>query len=151
MGDTEWNAERRDVVQAAAERNERYGNDCSNGFLYRIAEMRYTERVRLYLTAYAVHHTTPCGHVLCEWSGARRRFVHAGATKRYACTTVDGALESFVRRKQRQIGILTHQLRRAQSALALAGGTRPTDEYGDDLAFLVVDPAVRSLYGEIVE
>lgn len=121
-GSTEWNAKHREAVQASAETNERSAHDCQHGFLYRIEEMRYSERVAIHLVAYAIHYATPEGHVLWDWSGARRRFVNATARKLYAYTTVDDALESFVRRKQRQIKILSAQLRRAEKALALAGG-----------------------------
>lgn len=53
-------------------------------------------------------------------SNNRDKFVLLGAHKKYACLTKKEALESYVKRKQRQIEILSNQLHDAQTALSLA-------------------------------
>lgn len=46
-----------------------------------------------------------------------KRFVLRDARKQYACATVEQARQSFMARKNRQIKILTKQLRNAEEAL----------------------------------
>lgn len=47
------------------------------------------------------------------------KFVRLDARKRFACPTVEEAMESFRRRKQRQVKLLRAQLRMAEAALEL--------------------------------
>lgn len=63
--------------------------------------------------------STPCG----AWVGVygEKKFVRLNvAGKKYACHTIEEALESFKRRKQRQIVILTSRLKEAELNLTKA-------------------------------
>lgn len=71
---------------------------------------------RLELHWYPVTRRTPCG----AW--AADRFVLLTATKRFACNTVEEALESFRQRRRRQVRILTNQLKTAQYELDMVEG-----------------------------
>jgi hypothetical protein len=98
---------------------------------YRYQEVHYSERsLMLVLHEYIILSRTPRGtwiDVFC-----RKRFVLDGARKRYACPTKEEALESYRARKEKQIGILEHQLARARAALNLkADGER--EYFGDHL------------------
>lgn len=63
--------------------------------------------------------TTP---IPCYKSNADHwKLVLDESRKKYACETKELALESFIRRKQRQIRILKHQLAIAETALREAG------------------------------
>lgn len=70
---------------------------------------------RLELFAVSIKHATPTGARL--WTG--RHVDLREGRKQYACRTVDGALEQFKRRRNAQIRILEHQLRRARAELRL--------------------------------
>jgi hypothetical protein len=48
-----------------------------------------------------------------------RKFILSGARKKYACETIPEAKESYLRRKHRQIEILTHKLNRAKIGLQI--------------------------------
>jgi hypothetical protein len=82
-----------------------------------------TGRVAVELREYRVVKVTNRGVRLTyafygTWSWTR--FVLFDSRKRFACATKEEAFASFVRRKQRQVAILTAQLDRAKCALALA-------------------------------
>ena len=79
----------------------------------------YGISVRLYLTRYLVVKHTPKGVWLCTHSldDQPDKFILLSATKRWACPTKEEALESFKKRKQRQISILSGQIARANEAL----------------------------------
>lgn len=78
--------------------------------------------VQLYLTRFPVVKRTPKGVWLCTRSldDQPDKFILLSATKRWACPTKGEALESFKRRKQRQIAILSGQINRAKEALRIA-------------------------------
>ena len=77
-----------------------------------------TSRLELRVRQFDVKKVTPKGVWLdLGWGDAR--FVRTNARKQYACPTLELAMESFKARKQRQIKLLTSQLRRAERALAL--------------------------------
>jgi hypothetical protein len=85
---------------------------------YRFHELRFSEsRIMLVMTTFEVVKTTRCG----VWIEAsfNRRFVLNSAHKRYACPTIEEALASYHARKRRHVGILRHQLARAEAALKL--------------------------------
>lgn len=85
---------------------------------YRYQDTLYSEeRVMLVKSSFPVLSTTPTG-VWLDVYGAKR-FVKLDARKRFACPTEAEALESFHARKRRQIRLLKHQLRRAETALTL--------------------------------
>jgi hypothetical protein len=67
------------------------------------------------LTKYKVTRTTPKGVWIAPADWVQPRFVLLEANKRYACSTLDAAKESFVARKRKQARI--HQ-RRADDARA---------------------------------
>ncbi len=81
--------------------------------------------VGLMLTKYRVTKTTPKG-VWLEHYGwpfePHPFFVLQDARKRFACPTIAEARESFIARKNRQIRILTAQLRNAKDALTKMQG-----------------------------
>jgi hypothetical protein len=66
--------------------------------------------------AFTVTRVTPKG----KWIDAHgeRKFILNDARKRYACETLELAVESFKARKRRQIALLAAQLRRAEAELA---------------------------------
>jgi GR25 family glycosyltransferase involved in LPS biosynthesis len=74
--------------------------------------------MRLYLHTYRVLKHTPCG---C-WIDLRmnmRKFINLTANKKWACPTLEEAMESFMARKKRQVHILRNQLLRAEASLHL--------------------------------
>lgn len=72
-------------------------------------------RVQLYVRRYPLLKVTPKGAWIDDYG--RKRFVLASATKKYACPTLDGAIESFLARKQRQKAILHRQLSNVETAI----------------------------------
>lgn len=76
------------------------------------------DSVGLVLTTYRVLKHTPKGVFLDTEIG--KRWVSDSTRKRYAYPTQQLALESFIKRKQRQIRLVSVTLRRAQAALDLA-------------------------------
>lgn len=76
----------------------------------------YTMEVHLH--KFPIERRTPKGVWIRGWGGMR--FVLLSARKRYACPTIEEALESFQARKNRQIKILKGQLQRAELALSLS-------------------------------
>jgi len=79
-----------------------------------------TTAPRLELHWFPVTKRTPCG----AWIGysslfADGRFVRLTANKRFACSTIKEALESFRQRRRRQVRILTNQLKTAEYELGM--------------------------------
>ncbi len=86
--------------------------------LYRFHEVRFSEsKLILIKDEFKVLSNTEHG-VWIDVYG-HKRFVNLGSRKRYACPTVEEALESYQARKKRQIRILTRQLKQAEAALTL--------------------------------
>lgn len=79
----------------------------------------FTTFVKVVLHEFEVIKETPKG-IWIRVPG-RKRFVNLGARKKYACLSKLDALESFKRRKMRQIRILETQLRHAKEALGIMG------------------------------
>lgn len=107
------------------------GETWGNGFLYRFEDVVYAHRTDPYdddawgsslvveLEAFNVRSWTPLGATLYFMSGSRHKFVNLAATKKFACKTVDEALESFIARKKRQAGIYEAKAERARAAIRL--------------------------------
>jgi hypothetical protein len=64
---------------------------------------------------WTVKRRTPCGARLVGG-----KFVNLNANKKWACNTQNEALESFIAKKARQIRILSNNLARAESDMAIA-------------------------------
>lgn len=75
----------------------------------------YGSDLHIYVHRFEVVKTTPKGVQLWVWG--RKRFVLRDARRRYACPTLDEARESFIARKERQIGIYEARAANAQEAL----------------------------------
>lgn len=74
--------------------------------------------VKLALRSYPVLRTTAKGvWIDMAWEG--EKFILLRARKKFACATKEEALESFLARKERQVSILSRQLKNAQKALQL--------------------------------
>lgn len=76
----------------------------------------YVEDVKPILQSYPVARTTRCG-VRIATGYKKEKFVNLGCVKKFAHATEAEALQSYVRRKQRQVSILTHRLEWARVAL----------------------------------
>ena len=106
-----------------------FNEDLGFGFLYRYEDVRYSNGVdqfdnplprytlRLILREYPIVRATPKGAWINNYGD--KKFVNLTANKKFACSTKDGAKESFIARKTRQIKILKAQLHQAESALTL--------------------------------
>lgn len=78
-------------------------------------------RIEVRLSEFLVLKVTLHGVWLDYITGtAKGRFVLRTANKRFACPTKEEALVSYIARKNRQIAILTAQLRRANRGRAIA-------------------------------
>jgi hypothetical protein len=87
-------------------------------YYYRFQESLYSEfKVMLNLFKFRVINTTTHG-VWIDVYG-KKKFILISARKRYACPTIEEALESYHARKKRQIRILKYQLAKAEAALRL--------------------------------
>jgi hypothetical protein len=79
---------------------------------------RRTAEIRL--DRYWIAKRTPKGAWINVYG--QRKFVLTDAHKRWACPDKSAALQSFIRRKERQVGILSAQLDNAKVALEYAKG-----------------------------
>jgi len=73
-------------------------------------------------TEFCVEKITPCGCWIVEemFIGSKRHFVLGHAKKKFAYETKALAMESFITRKQKQIGLLIDNLEFAKKSLSLA-------------------------------
>jgi hypothetical protein len=86
-------------------------------------------RVCIDLQEWYVYRETPMGYWVIPSYGGKERWVSKTGKKRLCYPTTSEALESFKRRKKRQIEILESQLTNAKHAAALARTiTTPPDE-----------------------
>lgn len=87
-------------------------------------ETRYatygSEETVVTLWHYYVQKETPCGYWIVGGPRMKRRWVSKTAHKRFAYPTQEQALESFLRRKKRQVEIYTSRLEQAKRELAVA-------------------------------
>ena len=107
-------------------------SNTKKAFLYRYDDIAYSVGVdecdnplpgynlQARLTQYRITKYTPKGcWITDDWpylNGQWKRFVNFSTRKQFACRTKQVALESFRKRKNRQIEILTEQLERAKRA-----------------------------------
>lgn len=96
-------------------------------FWYRVEETTYSAGVddlgdpipggptRTNLQVHRVLRHTPCGVVIDD--GLFGRFINRSWGKRYACPTVEEAIESFKQRKRAQIRICRARIRQAEEAM----------------------------------
>jgi hypothetical protein len=98
---------------------------CHFDIYYELVEYR-TQHLRLHF--FPIKSVTPKG-VWIDDQG-RKRFILVGARKRYACPTIVEALESFVARKKRQLGILQTQVNNVEFYLKLAEQEHERQESG---------------------
>jgi hypothetical protein len=85
------------------------------------SEHYYTIGPKVELSTYDVVRETPCGYWIRSGnSGAfihgPERWVSKATRKRFALPSQKEAMESFLRRKSKQISIISHQLDRAKRA-----------------------------------
>lgn len=94
----------------------RYGNRSVGSDIYQ-------EEI-LYCEVFTTLSETPKGYWIDCYG--KKKWVSKTSTKRYAYPTLKEAMFAFKKRKESQIRILTNQLERAKSALAMAndGNTR---------------------------
>jgi len=88
-------------------------------------EYGYTHYVQVYLRVYTILKHTPKGFWITHQVriGDRwKRFVLSDARRKFAYLTKEEALESFKKRKERQISLLKTKLKHAENALRQAGG-----------------------------
>lgn len=96
---------------------------------YRYEDIRYASfdddgdrygdgRVTVNVQTFTVEKITPKG-VWINIGGDQRRFILTNARKKFAHPNKDAALLSFVARKERQISILSAQLKNTNRALAI--------------------------------
>lgn len=115
-------------MQAEYEKWYRYNDDCY-GYIDEYEESS-GYRVHINLQVFVCVRTTPKGvwlipeYDLWSWENGQRdylskRFVLRAARKKYACPSIEEAKISFLRRKEKQVEILTARLERARRALAL--------------------------------
>lgn len=94
-------------------------------FLYRFHEVRWSEnRLMLVQDTFRIVKRTEHGAWIDNYGN--KRFVNLESKKRYACPTVQEALDSYHARKRRQVGILRHQLKQAEAALTLTPDNHST-------------------------
>ena len=98
--------------------------------LYRYQEQSYSNgvdqfdnplpgyKLKIELHTYRIIRETPKGVWINDYG--KDRFVLLTAKKKFACRTKEEALESFIARKNRQIGILSAQLEKAKLAKRFA-------------------------------
>lgn len=99
-------------------------------YLYRYEEVKYSRGcdafdnpypgydLKVSLWEHKILRRTPKGVWIDDFS--TEKFVLLSARKKFACETKEDALESFKRRKQKQIRILESQLEGARLALRIA-------------------------------
>lgn len=102
------------------------------GFLYRFEAHTYSQSSGwgddeyysvgpfLELDAFAIRSHTPKGWTISASNGLGWRFIRRDATKRFACPTVQEALESFAARKRKEASIHDARAARARKMEELA-------------------------------
>lgn len=106
-----------------------------NEIYYRYEDSAYDGSVRIYLREFRVVRHTPKGVWIDAWG--RNRFILVGARKSFAHPTPEEAKKSFLARKQRQISILTYQLKQANAAYSAV--TKDRDQFPLNPSFLEKD------------
>lgn len=75
-----------------------------------------TTTIQLYMEEFKITKRTPCGAWINVYDD--KKFVNLKAHKKYASETKEEAITAFVRRKERQISILSSRLSQAKAALS---------------------------------
>lgn len=102
----------------------------------------YKTAVKTFLEVWHLVKETPKGYWISqypnnqdwEWARAERKWVSKTSVKRYAYPSIPEALNSWRKRKERQLAHCEWNLRRAQALMTLAKTDDPTIE------LVVVDP-----------
>lgn len=94
-------------------------------FLVRYEAQTSNDRISFHLSKYPILRRTPKG-VWIRFGYESHRFVLNGAHKRFAYPTREEAWTSFLRRKTRQVAILSGQLNAARLILTEAEKGRPS-------------------------
>jgi len=80
---------------------------------------RYNDRDNeIRLETFRVLSHTKCGIWIDYYR--TRKFINLEKNKKFACVTFEDALDSFIKRKERQLSILTNQLNTAKNSLKKA-------------------------------
>lgn len=90
---------------------------------YRYEDMLYGSQISIRLSTYKVIKLTPKGCWIAhnyDHNHLHKRFVLSDSRKKFAYPTKEQAMESFIRRKERQIIYLQANLNRAKNALYTA-------------------------------
>ena len=95
-------------------------------FLYRVhdtpsgiddaMDYSYCSNTETYCYRYKIIRGTPCGVWIQH--GQSRKFVLLDASKKFACETVESAIESFKARKARQLRIMEARIRSIKETVA---------------------------------
>ena len=101
--------------------------------LYRYVDVRYAApldewdnpcgkgSLDIQLKTYQIFKRTPKGAWIYLYSSwGNKKFVNLTSRKKFACETKEGAMESYIARKECQIRILSSQLEDAQTFLRIA-------------------------------
>jgi hypothetical protein len=85
-----------------------------DNLMYRYVETHYVDSVLVSIQAYKIVAFTPCGMFINVWG--KKKWLSNNWRKKYAYPTVEEAEEAFIKRKERQILILSSQLEDAKLA-----------------------------------
>ncbi len=92
-------------------------NEPSNpALLYRVNEFRKQEGMEIYFESILINKRTPKG----VWVYDNTKFIKLSAKKKWAYPSRPEALFAFIKRKERQILILTNKLDNAKESLSLS-------------------------------
>lgn len=85
--------------------------------LYRMDATQFTDSTRLNMVSYDVIKETPKGYWIDIWP---KKWVSKNGKKRFAYPTQEEAKISFIKRRERQVTILSNQLKNAKLELEMA-------------------------------
>ncbi len=88
--------------------------------LYRYESVQFTDGLQVCCSEFLITKETPCGYWIDDYNRLFPKWVSKTSLKRYAYPIKLEAMHSFVKRKERQITILTYQLQRAKDSLELS-------------------------------
>lgn len=74
---------------------------------------------------YPIVKRTKCGVWIELWRGGKRKFVNLECVKKWAHPTMEGAIDSFRRRKQRHLAIVRWQATQCEKQLELLAENAP--------------------------
>jgi hypothetical protein len=85
--------------------------------MYRLDYRLTGDGIRVGVDVFSVVKETPCGYWIETWDGGR--WVARKGKKRFACPTMDEAIDSFRARKHRHLAILRGTIQNIQAALVI--------------------------------